>query len=284
MKGYELIEVYIDANTESKNTKRNYNRILESFMDYINDLNILTFEKYIEWKKQISNRSINTQKQYITVTKGFVNWCFDNYNLGNASELLKITNIKSPRGNGKPTEPLESNQVRKMIDYSKNIRDKAIIALLASTGLRISELINIKIEDFSEGNILVKGKGNKYRWVYPNEEALKLIKEYVETMRAEKIKEKNINTNLLFISNNGSPMKSNVLNKTWKNIASRCGIDTNVHNHTFRHTMGNSMINQGVPLDSVQHILGHSDISTTQIYAVKSIKQIQKEIKNVNIF
>lgn len=283
MKNKDLINLYVEEQN-SPNTQKRYFVILNDFLEYVESFDQLDFPKYIEWKSSLKSKSISTQKQILTVTKCFLNWCFENYDLIDASLLLKINHIKLPRGNSKPTESLSIEQINKMIEHGKNIRDKAIIAILCSTGMRVSELINIRLSDIIDNKILVKGKGSKYRWVYPNEKAWELVNEYIHTFREQKIKRKHLDTDILFISNNGTPMKSSVLNATWKNIAARCGININIHNHTFRHTMATSMINQGVPIESVQNILGHADVSTTQIYAVKSIDQIQKEIKNVSVF
>lgn len=284
MNNKDLITLYIDATASSCHTERSYTQILNSFSDYVGDVAGLSFTSWVDWKKSISNRSVSTQKLNQTVTKGFLTWCKTNYGIGNSDELDRIKEVKAPRGNSKPTQPLLPEQLRMMIEYAKNIRDKAIIALMASTGMRVSELINIRLGDFIDGNILIKGKGNKYRYVYPNKEALELVQEYINTMRAGKVAEKNLKTDLLFISNSGKQMRPNSLNNTWKNIVKKCGFDINVHNHTFRHTTGNAMISQGIPLDSVQHILGHADISTTQIYATKSVSQVHQEVANVVVF
>lgn len=283
MKDQDLIKLYVNEQNSS-NTQKRYSAILNDFLKYVGTFNQLNFPTYIEWKSNLKSKSVNTQKQMLTVVRGFLNWGFENYDLIDSALLLKINHVKSPRGNSKPTESLSIEQVNEMIDHGKNIRDKAIIAVLCSTGMRISELINVHLSDIIDNRILVKGKGNKYRWVYLNDKALNLTNSYIHTLREQIIKRKHLDTDILFISNQGTQMKSSVLNTTWKNIALRCGININIHNHTFRHTMATSMINQGIPIESVQNILGHTDVSTTQIYAIKSIDQIQKEIANISVF
>ncbi|MFH2048416.1 MAG: site-specific tyrosine recombinase XerD [bacterium] len=163
--------------------------------------------------------------------------------------------------------PKEIEQIIEKIELtSKNgVRDKMIIELLYGCGLRISELINLKLSDmeFEAGFLRVTGKGNKQRLVPMGEYARKGIEEY---LNKEAPKKNQNNTNLLIYNNIGNKLSRVGLWKIIKKRVLEAGITKQVSPHTFRHSFATHLIEGGADLRIVQEMLGHADITTTQIY------------------
>ena len=156
-------------------------------------------------------------------------------------------------------------------------RDHAIIELLYATGIRVSELINLQRNDLNLDHQLLKcvGKGNKERWIPFTDRARKVLMDYLQLVRPKlkKIKE----TNKLFLNCHGQPITRQAIFYLVKKYALESGIKKNVTPHTLRHTLATHLIENGADLRTVQEVLGHSDISTTQIYTHVSRKWIKEE-------
>lgn len=149
-------------------------------------------------------------------------------------------------------------------ESSKNkdgIRDKLIIEMLYATGLRVSELVNIKINDidFNNRRIIVCGKGNKERIVYYGEYAENVLNEYIETHRKNK-------ENYLFMNSRGEKLTDRGVRYIIDNIMKRLSVKTHVTPHVLRHTFATDMLNNGCDIKVVQELLGHSTLKTTEVY------------------
>lgn len=157
------------------------------------------------------------------------------------------------------------------------LRDSSMLELLYSSGLRVSELVNIKLGDihFDAGFIKVLGKGSKERIVPVNVRALERVKSYLEHERPEILKKKQ--SQYLFITRNGRPMTRQRFWQTLKAIGKQTGIELSPH--TIRHCFATHLLEGGADLRSVQKMLGHSDISTTQIYTKVTTDRIKKVFK-----
>lgn len=156
-------------------------------------------------------------------------------------------------------------------------RNQAIIELLYATGMRVTELINLKRNDVNLNHQLLKctGKGNKERWIPFTDRALHTLKDYIQLGRPKLVKK--IDTNLLFLNSQGQPISRQGVFYLIKNYAKKSGIKKNVTPHTLRHTLATHLIENGADLRTVQEMLGHSDISTTQIYTHVSRKWVGEE-------
>jgi integrase/recombinase XerD len=193
-----------------------------------------------------------------------------------------LENISTPKGWKHLPHILGTEEIITLLEKPEgkklSLRDKTILALMYSSGLRASEIIQLKIRDinFEAGFIRVMGKGSKERVVPINESAMKLIKEYADGLRPLIIKNKT--TPNLFLSRNGKPLTRQRL---WQLIKSYSrGISSNVSPHTLRHCFASHLLDNGADLRALQKMLGHSDISTTQIYTKVSpekLKKIHKE-------
>lgn len=158
-------------------------------------------------------------------------------------------------------------------------RDRAMMELLYASGLRVSEIIDIRISDLNTdmGFIRVRGKGSKERIVPMTDHVGKLLDAYMETDRLKLLKDDNADA--LFITNRGKGFTRQGLWKTIKKYEMLSGIGKNITPHTFRHSFATHLIENGADLRAVQEMLGHSDISTTQIYTQISAVKIREMYK-----
>lgn len=166
------------------------------------------------------------------------------------------------------------------LDTALGLRDKAMLELLYSSGLRITELISVEMNQigFQQGVMRVIGKGNKERLVPIGEEALQAIAHYIRHGRAELAHEKVCDW--LFLSTRGQRMTRQTFWHRIKFYAKTAGIRKHLSPHTLRHAFATHLLNHGADLRTLQMLLGHSDLSTTQIYthvAKERLKQLHSE-------
>lgn len=178
--------------------------------------------------------------------------------------------LESPRIGLKLPEVLSVSEINRMvdsIDLSKpeGHRNKAIIETLYGCGLRVSELVNLRLTDihFSEGFVVVTGKGNKQRLVPISEKALREIELYKQKRNLLSVIH---DQNILFLNRRGRKLTRAMIFEIIKDLAERAGIKKNISPHTFRHSFATHMIEAGADLRAVQEMLGHESIMTTEIY------------------
>jgi len=183
------------------------------------------------------------------------------------AELLEV-----PKLTRKLPEVLEHNEIESMLetmDMSKPSaqRDRAIIEVMYSCGLRVSELIGLKINDidYLEQLVLVTGKGNKQRLIPIGSEALKHTQLYLNHIRNQQAESKS-GAGILFLNNRGGALSRVYVFKLIKRLAAEAGIRKNVSPHTLRHSFATSLVEAGADLRAVQQMLGHKSITTTEIY------------------
>jgi len=178
----------------------------------------------------------------------------------------------------------EVEQLIKTTETIKNeegIRAKALLEVLYATGMRVSELLNLKINDVNleEGFVRIIGKRNKERIVPLGEPAISAIKEYINLVRPYFLSKKIGLTPYLFLNRRGEKLSRMGFWKILKKYVKMAGIKKKITPHTFRHTFATHLLERGANLRVVQELLGHSNISTTQIYT-KMNKEYLKEIYN----
>ena len=277
-----------------------------TILSYKNDLN-----KYINFiKKKININNINDIKTYdvnkfsIFITQSNQN---QNKTLKPSSIHRLFSSIRSfhqylCQTNILKTDPSESlsppknrkknpvtltveeiNLLLKSVDVDKKYssRDISIISLLYSTGLRVSELIDLKLNNllFEQNIIRVLGKGEKERIVPIGETALNYLKKYIKTDRNKLSKNKNTK-GILYLNHRGKGVSRMTIWNILRSNAIRAGINKNISPHILRHSFATHLIEGGADLRSVQEMLGHSDISSTQIYTNIDntyLKEIHKE-------
>ena len=244
---------------QSENTKKAYRRNIESYLAISDNI---TLESYLTWVATIAGESGATQYQKIVAVRSFVKFLFDLGEL-DSTTYMKIKGQKSPKVNNKKKFPLTTEQVNAITRQARTPREKAMLMVLFHTGMRIGELLNIRLSDLNaEGVIKVVGKGNKFRYCYLNDEAKVVVNEYLAVRKASQYDN-------LFIGNQGKPMQEQNFNKTIKLLAERAGINVEALNfscHSTRHTTLSILAEQGVSMPVLQEIAGHSDIRTTRRY------------------
>ena len=265
----------------SENSIENYIRDIRQFLNWFKgDLKKLTkydlydfFSELFEKKKY----EISTYLRKISSLKNFVNFLID--------EKILVDNpffgFELPKRENKLPEVLDVKDVFKIINSIEptcpiTIRDRAIIETLYATGIRVSELIEIKLNDFDRtgGIIKVTGKGNKQRIVPLYLEALEILNLYLKKVRPKFNKKEK---NYLFLSKNGNKLTRQFIWQIIKKYANLSGISKEVYPHLFRHSFATHLLEGGADLRTIQTFLGHSDITTTQIYTHVSVEKLKEE-------
>mgnify|MGYP001347043129 CR=1 FL=1 len=244
--------------------------------EYIKSLNTYTYHNIVFEKQNSSiNRAISSVKNYFKY-------------LTNNEFLMKdpTKDIITPKQSKKLPTVLTVNEINKILagislDKKNNIRDKAIISVLYSCGIRVSELINLNLTNlFVEEEIIkVFGKGKKERIVPIGEIAKNDLIYYINNIRPEYARKRN-SKGVLFLSNRGLPISRKTIWNIIKNAAIKSGINKNISPHTFRHSFATHLLEGGAGLRVVQELLGHSSITTTQIYTHLDktyLKEIHKQ-------
>lgn len=250
----------------------------------IRDLNDVTPEIMYEYFDEQRSCGIDevTVMRYIVSIKGFWRYLDDSkYVQKNPTD--KLPSVKRPR---RIPTVLSYEEIEKILnavstDEPLGLRDRAILELCYSSGLRVSELINLKIPDllFEEEIIRVLGKGSKMRIVPVGESAIYWVMEYLLKSRPF-LENKTKSENYVFLNKRGTKLSRMWVWKIFNYYAKAANIEKEIHPHTFRHSFATHLLERGADLRAVQEMLGHSDISTTQIYTHvdrEYIKQVHKD-------
>lgn len=266
----QYIESYKGA---SQNTVMAYRRDLKNFKIFIKGLNIDKFEdvnrtniKDYLFELQKKERAPSTISRNIATLRAFFQYLYKQ----NIINLDPSIDIESPKVKKKLPEILTLEEVEILLNQPnitelKGIRDKAMLEVLYATGIRVTELISLKIEDInlSLGHIKCKFSG-KERVIPLGSKAISAMHLYLNKVRFAMIRD--VNENILFVNCNGMPMTRQGFWKIIKVYAKKANIPDNITPHILRHSFAAHLVANGADLQSVQEMLGHSDISTTQIY------------------
>ena len=192
-------------------------------------------------------------------------------------------NMSSPSVGKALPKPIPINQVRLLLEQPTKLstpeakRDRAMLELLYASGMRISELVALNMGDVNmEGDYFVRcfGKGRKERIIPLYEQIVKTIKEYVDEERPKLLRSKK--DNALFLNARGERLTRQGFWQKLKEYAKTAGLDEKISPHTLRHSFATHMLNGGADLRSVQELLGHANISTTQVYTHLTTEQVRK--------
>ena len=197
------------------------------------------------------------------------------FNSINMQHLLK--NIDKPKRPKKLPECLTEDEVAKMLAVPTKKRDKVLLRVLYSTGIRISELVSLNKEDvdFNAGTIRISGgKGKKDRIVVIDDDTLKELNEY--------LKSRNDDLNALFVSNYKKRISTKSVWRIVKNAAKKAGINKKVTPHILRHSFATHMLNHGADIRVIQELLGHSSLATTEVYTHVSISRLKEVYKKAH--
>jgi len=227
-------------------------------------------------------KSSKTQARILSSIKSFYNYLiFDEKIKENPS--LEIYSPKLEKKLPIVLSIKEVNKIIKTIDLSldNGERNRTIIECLYSCGLRVSELINLKVSEinFSDEYITVIGKGNKQRITPINNSLITYFKNYINEIRS-KIKIDKKNTDYLFLNRRGKKISRVLVFNIVKEASKKAGIKKNISPHTFRHSFATHLVEGGADLRAVQEMLGHSNITTTEIYTHLDTKYLKEEMTN----
>ena len=253
----------------SKNTIESYSNDINDFLSWLNKRNIQDYKEISElvvneYVAYLFNNALksSTVNRKISSLKSFYLFLIKKKIISSSP----LSEIITPKKEHHLPSSMSEDEVERLL-RSPNIeldlenRDKAMIEMLYATGMRISELINLKITDIDlERSVLkVLGKGSKERLIPFGEKALDSLNSYLEKRKKSLAKE-------VFISNRGKKMTRTAFWQRIKIYLSREGLKDSISPHTLRHAFATHLLNRGADLRSVQLLLGHSDLSTTQIY------------------
>jgi len=192
--------------------------------------------------------------------------------------------LESPKIPKKIPEVLTIEEIDAMIEHIdlsgfEGERNKAILELMYACGLRVSEVVNLKISDiyFDEGFIRILGKGNKHRFVPIERHTKKVLEIYLQSVRPM-VKPQKGHEKLLFLNRRGKQLTRHMIYHIIKQAAERAGIAKKVSPHTIRHSFATHLLENGADLRSIQILLGHESITTTEIYLHISKKQVREAL------
>ena len=266
----------------SENTIASYGIDLKLFLEYLRENEILSFKQvnkevivnYMQAEKN-NNKANSSILRSVSSLRKFFQYLAQEKIIEKDPMLL----IDTPKKKQHLPQVLTKEEVEKLL-HSPNtgqvlgLRDRAMLELMYATGLRISEIINLKLEDLhlTMGTLQTLGKGHKERIVPVGDEAIKWINRYLEEARPKLLKQKR--SNYLFLNFHGNNLTRQGVWKNLKAEVRKAGIQKNITPHTLRHSFATHILENGADLRIVQELLGHADISTTQIYTHLSNKQL----------
>lgn len=259
---------YIESKNYSINTLNSYINDLFYFYLFVKkDLDKVIYEDvsdYLEYLKLNGNKKKNTSiKRMISSLKSFYKFLYRNNYI--KKENNPMVRVSAPKIEKRLPHFLYYNDLLEIIRESSKdkdgIRDQLIIEMLYATGVRVSELVNIKIKDidFDNRRIIVQGKGNKERIVYYGEYAEEVLKEYMNTHYRKDYE-------YLFVNSKGEKITDAGIRYIIDKIMEKLSIKVHVTPHVLRHTFATDMLNNGCDIKVVQELLGHSSLKATEIY------------------
>ncbi|SNR15679.1 site-specific tyrosine recombinase/integron integrase [Tenacibaculum jejuense] len=272
----------------SKNSIENYVRDIHKLYNYNIEFKItrtpITIEKndiqqFIYEIAKVVNPK--TQARIISGLRSFFDYLiFEGYREDNPLDL-----IESPKLSRTLPDVLTDDEVTKLISHidlshPQGERNRAIIETIYGCGLRVSEVINLKLSDlfFEEGYIQVLGKGNKYRFVPIHSITIKFINFYIEHTRNHITPTKD-DEDTLFLNRRGKKLTRQMIFIVLKDLAAKSNLNKNIGPHTLRHSFATYLLKEGVDLRAIQQLLGHESITTTEIYVHLDRSHLQKVVE-----
>lgn len=245
-------------------TVENYSRYLNRFIKFsgINSSKEITEESVRKYRLYLNRERLSkkTQNYYIIALRSFLKFLSKNDILSLDAEKLELAKLPE-----RELDLISADELERLLNMPENPRDKAILETLFSSGLRISELCSLKRDsvNIAKGEFSVRGKGGKIRIVFLSPSAQNAIKKYLE-------KDTKYVTDVLF------PINPRFVQRMIQRTAIKAGIAKKVTPHVLRHAFATDLLQNGADLRSVQALLGHANISTTQIYTHFTDRQLRE--------
>jgi len=198
-----------------------------------------------------------------------------------------LTAVRTPKQEKKLPRFLEYEEIKRLLETPPietwlGARDRAILETLYSTGIRVSELVGLNMDDvdFLGEVIHIRGKGKKERIAPISSSALQAIQHYMEFRNKRAQSNSNFDTKVLFVNKHGHRLSTRSVRRKMDKYLKMAGLDPNISPHTLRHSFATHMLNNGADLRSVQELLGHQSLSTTQVYThltTRKLKEVYDE-------
>lgn len=256
--------------TEKKlgdNTINSYMLDLEDFFKTFNgSIESCTKKDILTYISSINGLEVSTVNRHISSLKSFFNYLVDE-SIIKVSPMEEVSSLKSPK---KLPKYLSISEVNKLLNIPLNsefdYRNKAMLELMYATGLRVSELVSIEYSniDFENSIIRINGKEKKERIIPLGEIASYYLKVYLSDYRSKLLKRNTYNQ--VFLNNHGKPITRQGFNYILENIRELTGIEKEITPHVLRHSFATHLLEGGADIRSIQEMLGHENISTTNIY------------------
>lgn len=285
----EYTHYLVSEKMKSDNTVKSYSNDLQNYLYYLEekldihdafDISTESIKKFLAYLKKLGY-SATSQSRALSAIKSFHKFLY----LERRTKSNPAANLTSPKLEKKLPTVLSVDEVLKILDSLDdttpyNARNHAMIELVYATGLRVSELVNLKLGDLHLTNKMISttGKGNKERLIPVNDYAIKVLRNYIINARPQLVKPSK-DEGYVFLNNQGTNISRQSFFLLLKEIAKKCGITKEISPHTLRHSFATHLLEAGTDLRLIQEMLGHEDISTTQIYTHlnnQKLKEIYK--------
>ncbi|MGJ1030087.1 site-specific tyrosine recombinase XerD [Enterococcus gallinarum] len=272
----------------SQNTRKSYERDLKQYLTFLTEQHIKDWQavdrvlilSFLQQLQQ-SGKSSATIIRMVSSLRRFHQFLRQE----RFTDHDPMQHIDSPKKQQKLPDTLSLSEVERLIETPDTkevlgIRDRAILEVMYATGLRVSELIGLQLKDLhlSMGLLQTTGKGDKERIVPLGDLAIQWIETYLEEARPF-LTRKHPEESHLFVNNHGKQLSRQGIWKNLKALVRKAGITKNVTPHTLRHSFATHLLENGADLRTVQELLGHADISTTQIYTHITKKRMTEVYK-----
>ncbi|MBE5957801.1 MAG: site-specific tyrosine recombinase XerD [Lachnospiraceae bacterium] len=281
----QIIEEFITQLHNTKNTSENtevsYKRDLTKLFEYLKwkEVDAVTVEDlndYISYLKE-KGRAATTISRTIASMKAFFSFTNEfRYSRENVANAMKAPKIEKKEPKVLSVKDIDALLKCPSKNTPKELRDKAMLELMYATGMRVSELINLKVSDISfENQCIICHDRTKDRIIPFGADAKNALMNYLKNGR-DRLVESNSRNNILFPNISGQEMSRQGVWKIIKSYGKKAGIKAEITPHTLRHSFASHLVENGAELKAVQEMLGHSDISTTQIYLTKESKRLRE--------
>ena len=273
---------YLKSRQRSENTIKVYTKNINAFFEFVKkpDTEVTAFD-VMNWMESLNDKSSATVCQMLSSVKAYFDFLF-------TFEVIDkdpTARIKPPHKTNKPKQYMNAQMVKDMIACTNNSRDRAILYTYASTGLRVSELVGLTLQQYKDmkvngGNVIkIVGKGNKERFVPFNQETQAAIDDYIKTRNMG-----TIHSDKLFLSHHGNDIARNNLSMTLKGIAKKAGVPfwNEICNHSLRSACASIYGEAGVPVADIRDLLGHSDLAVTSRYIKTSVENVSNAVMNMS--
>ncbi|MFC6323301.1 tyrosine recombinase XerC [Companilactobacillus baiquanensis] len=290
----KLVDQFVDYllinHHYSVKTKESYLEDINNFVNFLDsnggfkgftEVNRVDVETYLTYLDE-KDYADETIARRISALRSFYNFLVKNkYISANPFDLVQLRH----KGRKLPHFFYEK-EMQQLFEAVKgddplSQRNSAILELLYATGMRVSECSNLTLSqlDFTNGIVLIHGKGDKDRYVPFGSYSQDALKEYIDDGRAKLMAKYHQEHDFVFVNNRGKELTSRGIEYVLDQVIKKTSLTADIHPHMIRHTFATHMLDHGADLRTVQELLGHSSLSTTQIYTHVTMEHLQKDYK-----